>query len=93
VEITRRTLFEGDRLQILFFGARNVSDKCGDVERQDRNLVVLPLSGVFAKHDAPRRHVVGTPSHAVFFAAEAPYRLSYPDAMGDQAIILPFTRR
>jgi hypothetical protein len=93
VEITRRTLFEGDRLQIRFFEARNVSDKCGDVERQVRNMVVLPLSGVFAKHDAPRRHVVGTPSHAVFFAAEAPYRLSYPDAMGDQAIILPFTRR
>jgi AraC family transcriptional regulator len=90
VEITRRMLFEGDRLQILFFEARNVSDKCGDVERQDRNLVVLPLSGVFAKHDAPRRHVVGTPSHAVFFAAEAPYRLSYPDAMGDQAVILRF---
>jgi len=90
VEITRRTLFEGDRLQIRFFEARNVSDKCGDVERQVRNMVVLPLSGVFAKHDAPRRHVVGTPSHAVFFAAETPYRLSYPDAMGDRAIILWF---
>jgi AraC family transcriptional regulator len=90
VEITRRILLEGDRLQILFFEARNVSDKCSDVESQDRNLVVLPISGVFAKHDAPRRHVLGTPSHAVFFAAEAPYRLSYPDAMGDQAIILRF---
>jgi AraC-like DNA-binding protein len=90
VEITRRSLFEGDRLQIRFFGVRNVSDKCGDVESQDRNMVVLPVSGIFAKHDAPRRHVVGTPSHAVLFAAEVPYRLSYPDAMGDRAIILRF---
>ena len=26
---------------------------------------MLPLSGVFSKHDAPGRHVIGTPSHGL----------------------------
>lgn len=67
MEISRKTLFESETLQIGLFEARPRSDACGDVERQDRNAVVLPLSGVFAKHEAPGRHVIGTPSHAVFF--------------------------
>ena len=90
MDITRRVLFESDRLQIRFFEARNVSDGPSEVEQQDRNLVVLPLSGLFAKHDAPNRKAIGTPSHAVFFAADTPYRLSYPGAKGDRAIILRF---
>jgi AraC family transcriptional regulator len=88
--VTRRTLFESEALQIGLFAARNVSERCGDVEQQGRNVVVLPLSGVFSKHDAPSRHVIGTPSHAVFIAAHTPYRLGYPGAIGDQALILQF---
>ena len=42
-------------LQIGLFEARNVSEKCGDVERQSRNVVVLPFSGLFSKCDAFRR--------------------------------------
>ena len=90
MDIRRRVLFESDRLQIRFFEARNVSDGPSEVQQQDRNLVVLPLSGLFAKHDAPNRKAIGTPSHAVFFAADTPYRLSYPGAKGDRAIILHF---
>jgi AraC family transcriptional regulator len=90
MDVTRRHLFESATLQIAVFAARNVSDACGDVERQARNVVVLPLSGVFSKHDAPGRHVIGTPSHAVFIAADTPYRLGYPGAIGDRALILRF---
>jgi AraC-like DNA-binding protein len=90
VDVTRRTLFERETLQISLFEARNVSDKCGDVEQQNRNVVVLPLSGVFSKHDAPGRYVIGTPSHAVFIAADTPYRLGFPGAIGDRALILRF---
>jgi AraC-like DNA-binding protein len=90
VDIRRKVLFESERLQIGFFAATNVSDQCGDVERQDRNLVVLPLAGLFAKHEAPGRQAIGSPSHAVFFAADAPYRLSFPGGKGDRAIILRF---
>jgi AraC-like DNA-binding protein len=68
-----------------------VSDACGEVERQSLNAIVLPLSGVFAKHEAPGRYVVGTPSHAVFFALDAPYRIGFPGAVGDLAITLRFS--
>src|SRR5262249_18583172 len=88
--IVRRTLFESDAIGISSFAARPVSDACGDVERQSLNAVVLPFAGVFAKHDAPGRHVVGTPSHAVFIRADTPYRIGFPGAVGDQAIVLRF---
>jgi AraC family transcriptional regulator len=90
LEISRKTLFESETLQIGLFEARPRSDACGDVERQDLNAIVLPLSGLFSKHDAPGRHVVGTPSHAVFFAADTPYRIGFPGGIGDRAISLRF---
>jgi AraC family transcriptional regulator len=90
LQITRTSLFESTILQIGLFEARAVSDACSDVERQDRNVVVLPLAGVFAKHDAPGRQVLGTPSHAVFVAADTPFRISYPGSIGDRALTLHF---
>jgi AraC family transcriptional regulator len=90
VEITRRTLFESKTLQIGLVETRPVSDACGEVERQNLNVVVLPFSGVFSKHDAPGRHVVATPSHAVFIAADTPYRIGFPGAIGDRALTLRF---
>ena len=88
--IVRQSLFVSAPIRVASFAVDPVSDGCGDVERQDTNVVVLPFAGVFAKHEAPRKHVVGTPSHAVFIAADAPYRLSFPGAIGDRAIILRF---
>jgi AraC family transcriptional regulator len=83
-------MFESETLQIGLFEAHPTSDACGDVERQSMNAVALPLSGVFSKHDAPGRHVIGTPSHAVFFAADTPYRIGFPGGIGDRAITLRF---
>jgi AraC family transcriptional regulator len=90
VDIRRRKLFESETLQIGMFEARPDSDACGEVERQSLNAIVLPLSGLFAKHEAPGRQVTGTPSHAVYFAPDAPYRISFPGAIGDRAITLRF---
>lgn len=90
VRSARRTLFESETLQIGSFELHPVSDACGDVERQISNVVVLPVSGVFSKHDAPGRYVVGTPSHAVFVAADTPYRIGFPGAIGDRALVLRF---
>jgi len=91
MKVTRRTLFESNTLRIGLFEARNVPEKCGEIERQSSNVVVLPFSGLFSKHDAPGRKVIGTPSHAVFIAADVPYRLGYPGAIGDRALLLRFT--
>jgi AraC-like DNA-binding protein len=90
VKVVRATLFESDTLQIGWVAARPPSDACGDVERQDSHAVVLPLSGVFSRHDGPRRHVIGTPSHAVFIASDTPYRIGYPGGIGDRALTLKF---
>jgi AraC family transcriptional regulator len=90
VQVTRKTLAKSDTLHIGLFEARPASDACGDVERQDSNVVVLPLAGVFAKHESPTRHVLGTPSHAVFVAADTPYRLSFPGGIGDRALLMRF---
>jgi AraC-like DNA-binding protein len=83
-------LFESETLQIGLFASRPRSDACGEVERQSSHALVLPLSGLFARHEAPGRQVTGTPSHAVYFAADAPYRISFPGAIGDRAITLRF---
>jgi AraC-like DNA-binding protein len=88
--IIRRSLFESDAIHIGSFAARPASDACGETERQSQHVVVLPFAGLFAKHDAPGRHVVGTPSHAVFIRADTPYRIAFPGAVGDRAIILRF---
>jgi AraC-like DNA-binding protein len=90
VDVIRRTLFESDTLHIGLFAARPVTDVCGEVERQNTNVVVLPVSGIFSRHDSPGRHVTGTPSHAVLVAADTPYRISFPGAIGDRALILRF---
>jgi AraC-like DNA-binding protein len=34
--------------------------------------------------------VIGTPSHAVLFAANVPYRIGFPGAIGDRALVLRF---
>jgi AraC family transcriptional regulator len=88
--IVRRSLLASGPILVDSFAVDPVSDACGDVERQDSNVVVLPFAGVFAKHEAPGRHVVGTPSHAVLIAADTPYRIAFPGAIGDRAIILRF---
>jgi AraC family transcriptional regulator len=90
VAIVRKTLFDSKTMQISLVEARPVSDACGDVERQSLNAIVLPIGGVFSKHDAPGQHVIGTPSHAVFFAANMPYRIGFPGGIGDRAITLRF---
>jgi AraC family transcriptional regulator len=90
VDVTRKSLFESDSLQIGTFEVRPASDKCGDVERQERHAMVLPVSGIFSRHDAPGKHVTGTASHAVLVAADTPYRISFPGAIGDRALILRF---
>jgi AraC family transcriptional regulator len=90
VEALRKTLFTSDALQIGSFCARPSTDACGEIERQSSNAVVLPVSGLFSKHHAPGRHVIGTPSHAVLFTANTPYRIGFPGAIGDRALILRF---
>jgi AraC-like DNA-binding protein len=91
MQITRHTLFATDLLEIGHVAAKATSPGCGPVERQPCNVLVLPLQGVFAKHEGPRRHVIATPNHAVFLAAGHPYRISLPGGIGDRCLTLRLT--
>src|SRR5262249_23415128 len=88
--IVRCLLFESDSIRIGSFEANPTSDLCGEIESQSLSAVVLPFAGVFSKYDAPGRHVIGTPSHAVFIDARTPYRIGFPGALGDRAIVVHF---
>lgn len=88
---TRRTLFDGDWLQIGHVSVRPASSACGELEASSLNVLALPLAGVFAKHDGPRRHAIATPSHALLISAGEPYRLSFPGAIGDRCLALRFS--
>lgn len=90
MQITRRMLFDGELLQLGHVVARPPTSGRQDLERQDCNVLVLPLAGAFAKHDSPRQHVVGTPNHAVFIEAAKPYRISYPGGIGDKCLTIRF---
>src|SRR5215510_1966152 len=90
MQVMRKTLWASETLQIGLFCAQPASDACGGVERHKSNAVVLPVSGLFSKHDAPSRYVIGTPSHAVLFTANTPYRIGFPGAIGDRALVLRF---
>lgn len=89
--IIRRTLFDGELLQIGHIVARPASTECGEVEVSDLNVVALPLAGVFEKHDGPRQSALATPTHALLIQAGKPYRLSFPGCIGDRCLALRFS--
>jgi AraC-like DNA-binding protein len=89
--LVRRTLFVGEWIQIGHIAVRPESSECGEVETSDLNVLALPLAGMFAKHDGPRRHVIATPSHALLISAGKPYRLSFPGCIGDRCLALRLT--
>ena len=89
MQVTRRTLFDGV-VRLGHVVARPPASKRQDLECQDSNVLVLPLAGVFAKHDSPRQRVIATPNHGVFIEAGKPYRISYPAGIGDECLTIRF---
>jgi AraC family transcriptional regulator len=87
----RRTLFNGELLQIGYVAVRPVSSACGEIEVSDSNELALTLAGMFAWHDGPRRHVIATPNHALIISTGTPYRLSFPGCIGDRCLVLRFS--
>jgi AraC family transcriptional regulator len=90
-EMHKRILFEGDLLKVGFIAVRPTSAALGEIEEASVNVLALPLAGVFAKHDGPRRHVIATPNHALLISRATPYRLSFPGCIGDQCLTLQFS--
>jgi AraC family transcriptional regulator len=91
MHITRSILFDKGLWRIGHVVVRGASPVPGDVELQDEHILVLPMSGLFTKHDGPNHHIVGTPNHAVLIEADRPYRLSYPAGIGDRCLTVRFS--
>lgn len=89
--LVRRTLFDGELLQVAHVAVRPTSSERGKIEVSASNVLALTLSGVFARHDGPRRHVIATPNNALFISAGTPYRLSFPGCIGDRCLVLQFS--
>jgi hypothetical protein len=51
--------------RVIQIDVRNPSPAIGDGAVEEENILVLPVAGVFARHDSPRRQVIGTSSNAV----------------------------
>lgn len=89
--IARTSVFHSSLLHVRHVRCRPDSAGRGELQEASGNLLVLPFAGVFAKHDGPRRSVVANASHALFFRAGDLYRVSFPDAIGDDCLSFEFS--
>jgi AraC-like DNA-binding protein len=90
MQVARQRLFAGELLEAWHASARPSREPHAEFDRQETNVLVLPLQGAFVLHDGPRRRAVATPHHAVFVAARRPYRMSLPGEAGDRCLTLRF---
>jgi AraC family transcriptional regulator len=66
---------------------RESSAACGGEEYASSHHLVLTRGGVFVKH-VGRQETVAEPTHALFFNAGEPYRVSHPGPHGDDCTVI-----
>ncbi|HYC41939.1 MAG TPA: helix-turn-helix transcriptional regulator [Noviherbaspirillum sp.] len=92
MHLIERPLFSSELLAIRHAIARPTQAACSDLAWAAADLVLLPIAGVFALHDAPDRHFIANPNHALFLGLGQPYRMSFPGRIGDESIVLAFSQ-
>lgn len=88
MSLSVETAYRGATLAIRFVHCTPAGSGCGPVEHADADRLVLPLRGVFVKHEHRGERQVADPCHALFFRAGAPYRVSHPVEGGDECLVL-----
>lgn len=91
MDTTRRFLFDSALAQAVHIVVRPSPVAISELAHAATASLVLPLAGVFARHDGPRKQSVATPSHAVFFSGGDAYRISLPGNRGDESLELRFS--
>lgn len=86
-----KTLFESELLSIRHAIARPASTLCSELRHATADVFLLPIAGLFAKHDSPRQHFIANPNHALFFGCGQAYRLSFPGGIGDESLLFEFS--
>jgi AraC family transcriptional regulator len=87
-----QTLFDSELLTVSHAIARPSSSQYSDIRRATADVVLLPIAGVFTKHDGPKQHFVANPNHALFLGCGKPYRISFPGGVGDESLVLEFSK-
>lgn len=87
-----QTLFDSELLTIRHAVARPASTTCSDIRRATADVLLLPIAGLFAKHDSPKQHLIANANHALFFGSGKPYRLSFPGGIGDESLVFEFSK-
>ncbi|MCH8617770.1 AraC family transcriptional regulator [Undibacterium sp. TS12] len=72
--------------------AKPAPDDTDELECETADLVLLPIAGVLAKHDGPKQHVIANANHAIFLGEGKPYRITFPGDIGDEALVLDFSK-
>src|SRR5688572_16198494 len=85
-----KTLFDSELLTIHHAIARPSS--FNDVLHGTADLLLMPISGVFAKHESATQHFIANANHALFFGYGQPYRISFPGNMGDESLVFQFSK-
>jgi AraC family transcriptional regulator len=91
MHLIERPLFSSELLAIRHAVARPTEAECSELAWAAADLVLLPIAGVFALHDAPRQHFIANSNHALFLGLGQPYRMSFPGRIGDESIVLAFS--
>lgn len=89
--IDRRSLFEGRLFEIGHVTCRPTPDIRHEVDYPSLNVLALPIAGVFALHEGPRRQLLATPNHAVFISSGVPYKVTFPGNVGDDCLTMRLT--
>ncbi|HEY8026665.1 MAG TPA: AraC family transcriptional regulator [Burkholderiaceae bacterium] len=94
MSLVLRELFGSELLTIRHAVARPSLSRGDDVPRGTADLMLLPISGVFAKHESPKRHghIIANSNHALFFGHGKDYRISFPGHIGDESLVFAFSQ-
>lgn len=90
MQLTLKTLYRSDLLSIRHAVARPSASR--ELFYGAADILLLPVSGLFAKHDTPKEHYIANSNHALFFRTGQPYRISFPGDIGDESLLLEFAR-
>ncbi|HZW23657.1 helix-turn-helix transcriptional regulator [Noviherbaspirillum sp.] len=91
MHLIERPLFTSDLLTIRHAVARPSEAELSELAWAGADLLLLPVDGVFALHDAPKQHFIANANHGLFLALGQPYRMSFPGRIGDECLVLHFS--
>ena len=67
MQLVHKTLFASELLTIRHAIARPSSRAGSEVLHGAADLLLLPIAGVFAKHESPQQRFIANANHALFF--------------------------